>query len=150
MYKFIFVVLLATVLAFPQRRMERMKRLEQLEQVKLMEVLELNEETTLKFFRKRKEFHEKRIMSVSRLDSLYKVIEDALNKNSKDLSKILDEYTKEEKNMHSLRNDYLSALKKMLSPEQYAKVILFDRRFRDEIRGLMMQRGPRVVGDKNR
>lgn len=125
---------------------ERLKKIEQLEKVKLMDLLDLNEETSIKFFSRRNNYTEKRRDLLYKIDSLYHLI----NRNTKtksenkisekEMKKCIDEYLAGEKSLNNLRIEYLNSIKSILNTEQLAKVIVFDRRFKEELRDLVIKR----------
>lgn len=125
-----------------QQRGEGMKRIEQLEKLKLIEVLNMDEETTVKFFSQRRDYYSKRRSLTFKIDSLYINLEETLKSNrykADDVSykKMIDELLTAEKNLILLRNDYISTLTGLLNNEQISKYVIFEKRFREEIREMV-------------
>lgn len=128
--------------AQPKKQRNILKKIDQLERVKLLEVLEMDEESSVKFFVRRKEFKERTRFVRGSLDSLQKHIEEKIESGEKVNYKALaGEYTKLEAEMHKLRTDYISSNADILNDEQMAKLIIFERVFRREIQELMFRRG---------
>ena len=109
----------------------------QLEKIKLIEILEMDEETTLKFFSRRSE-HERE------MEKIHKAINEKLDKMEQIVNSdnVLDEELKasiEELNlMHNkldrIKTDFINSLDDILSYKQIAKMILFERKFKEELR----------------
>ncbi|MCF8242136.1 MAG: hypothetical protein K9J16_12170 [Melioribacteraceae bacterium] len=119
------------------------ERLEQLEKIKIIEVLNLDEKTTMKFFARRdahldeqKKVLDKRIEILEEFEQI--LIEDELSaeKYTEFKNKILDT----EQQLFNGRKDFLNSLDDLLNKEQIAKLILFEFKFKNEIRGLMQNR----------
>lgn len=136
------LVLLIPVQAQPKKQRNILKKIDQLERVKLLEVLQLDEEASVKFFVRRKEFKAKSRLVRESLDSLQKYIEDKIESGEKvNYKSLVGEYTKIESEMHKLRTDYISSNADILNDEQMAKLIIFERVFRREIQELMFRKG---------
>jgi len=128
-----------------------MKKIMELERIKLIEALNMNEETTLKFFARRNE-QQKNIMSLEdNLDNIMNEMESEL-KNEKDinqvkLKKLTDDFYSVTTDIHKTKNDFLISLKDILSPEQIATLIIFDKKFREEMREILMKQRQKRRGE---
>lgn len=119
------------------------ERLQQLEKIKLIETLEMDEETTLKFFARRTE-HQKVVDELSKeADDVIKQIESILSGEHEASETELKELIK---NVNSIRTEieqsktnFILSLDDLLSTEQIAKLIVFERRFRDELRDVLFR-----------
>ena len=122
---------------------EMREKFEQLEKIKLIETLELNEETTLRFFarkaehqRRQDEIQDKLSEKIDKLEVIFKsgrvATVDELKKNINEINALHSEL---EKN----RADFINSLSDVLSYEQIAKLLIFERSFRDEIRRLIIK-----------
>ena len=122
---------------------EMREKFEQLEKIKLIETLELNEETTLRFFarkaehqRQQDEIQDKLSEKIDKLEVIFKsgrvATVDELKKNINEINALHSEL---EKN----RADFINSLSDVLSYEQIAKLLIFERSFRDEIRRLIIK-----------
>jgi len=125
-----------------QQRGEGMKRIEQLEKLKLIEVLNMDEEISVKFFSQRRDYYSKRRVLTITIDSLYITLEEALKSKkikADDVSykKMVDELLTAEKNLIVLRNDYILTLSGLLNNEQISKYVIFEKKFREEIREMV-------------
>ena len=141
----VFFFSLATAYSQPDgwRKGDMKDRFEQLEKIKVIETLGMDEETTLRFFSRRAE-HEKdqdqiqqQIKSnIEDLDVIFKsgrvaTIEEIKTK----INKINDLHVK----LASNRKEFINSLSDILSYEQMAKLLVFERKFRDEIRRLLIK-----------
>ncbi len=124
---------------------------ETLRKVRLIEELKLSEEQSLKFFPKLNELREakekfeqdRRTVLDELRDLLHKekIPQDQINAKIDKLFQIEEEFNKKE-------NALKKELRKILSPEQQARLILFQLRFerelRDMIRGIRERRQERI------
>ena len=109
----------------------------QLEKIKLIEILEMDEETTLKFFSRRSEFERE-------MDGIHKAINEKLdemeqmvnsdNVRDEELKAAIEELNLKHQKLDENKKDFINSLDDILSYEQIAKMILFERRFKEELR----------------
>lgn len=120
-------------------------KIEQLEKIKLIDLLDMNEKTTLIFFARRHGYfkHQKEI--INKRDSLIKVMENEI-KNNRTKSKNTI-YKKEIRQIFNLeqkmlikRRSFYNSLSDILSSQQIAKLIVFEYRFKREIRNILMEK----------
>jgi hypothetical protein len=112
-------------------------KIEQLEKIKLIETLEMDEETTLKFFSRRSEFERK-------MDKIHKAINEKLDKmeqivnsdnvQDEELKASIEELNLIHQKLDRIKADFINSLDDILSYEQIAKMILFERKFKEELR----------------
>jgi hypothetical protein len=117
------------------------KKLEKLEQIKLIEALKMNEETSVRFFARQQE-SKKKIREYDKqsrdcLLKMKKILDEKPDKNCSDLKKLSDEYMKLLVKMQKERMSFINSLSDILSTEQIARLILFEKNFREEIRNLL-------------
>ncbi len=120
-------------------RQRNMKKVEQLEKAKLIDELGMNDELSIKFFNRRREFKEKQRSTIEQIDKVIDEIKILIESKSaeKDLAKVKylnSERIKLESTMQKQRLDYLNSLSDLLSPLQISKYIVFEREFRKEIK----------------
>ncbi len=122
---------------------QRMHRVEQLERIKLIESLDLTEEQSLKFFARRNE-HRKEIENIEKkIDEVMEEMHKLLNRNDvkeSRLKKLNEEVLTNREKIETKRKQFISSLTDILSTEQISKLLLFERRFREEIRDLIIKR----------
>lgn len=141
-YFTLFITLLLNSYAQERRKMDN--KIEQLEKLKLIEALNLNEEQSVRFFARRNE-HRKEIEKLeSRADELIKIMEDKLNesaeKDAVELKRMLNEYLDIRIQIENKRKQFILSLNDILSLEQINKLLIFEKRFKDEIRKILMKR----------
>lgn len=129
-----------------ERREHRMmdSKIEQLEKVKLIEALNLTEDQSVRFFARRNE-HRKEIEKLEmRSEELIKQMEDRLDeptdKNLSEQKKLLNEFLDIRIQIENKRKQFILSLNDILSQEQITKLVVFEKRFRDEIRKILMKR----------
>ncbi len=144
-------IVLLTSISYPQKMRGKMMKnkgkLEQLEKVKLIEALDLNEETAIRFFARRND-------SRNEIDDLEKKSDDLLfelensfsttEKNQEEKQKqLINDFLKTRESIEIKRNQFITSLKDILNTEQISKLIVFEKKFRDEIRNVLLdKRGP--------
>lgn len=145
----IFVFVLVSFI-YPQERnrsdfIKRNKKFEQLQQVKLLEILNLNEETAVKFITRRNNSRDSIRKIAKDLEDLFDKIENLLKSESKDKNyeKLINQIALYETKIVEERNIFLHSLSDILTNEQIAKVVLFERKFKDDVRDILMQKSRR-------
>ncbi len=146
------LLLLFTIILFFQnvnaqemRRKEwqRMPRVEQLERIKLIESVDMTEDQSLRFFARRNE-HRKEIEALEkRIDETMEEIDKILNSGEikeSVLKKLNEEILTNREKIETKRKQFILSLNDILSTEQISKLLLFERRFREEIRDLIIKR----------
>jgi len=121
------------------------EKINELEKIKLMEALNLDEATMVKFFARRKEFQDK-IQDLNRqkndeLDQLQNALNSGDNsgKDEQFFRKDVDDIKAIELNIAKTKNDYFSSLKDILDQKQIAKLMVFERNFRRELREIIFK-----------
>ena len=141
----IFLVAISSSLSEAQPKHKRMfgppDKIRELEKVKLLEVLDMDEETTLKFFTRRNE-HLKKMEELNKScdDELGKIeekIKNSENDNDPEFTKLVDDYLTEQDRFNAERKAFLNNVKDILTPIQLAKLVVFEQRFREEIREIL-------------
>jgi hypothetical protein len=125
----------------PPRHMR--EKLDQLEKIKLIEALEMDEETTLRFFSRRNEHRMKMDELSKRADEIIKQMEVILKSEKiyieEELKSMIVEANSIHKQIVQSKSDFISSLDDILTTEQIAKLIIFERRFKDELRRAMFK-----------
>ncbi len=116
------------------------EKIEELEKVKLIETLDLDEDTMLKFFSRRKDHRNKinelRAQRDEKLNLLQKMLVNEEKGNYKDLVTSLIET---EEKIDKQKTNYYHSLNDILSYDQIAKLMVFERNFRRELRDTIMK-----------
>ena len=125
----------------PPRHMR--EKLDQLEKIKLIEALDMDEETTLKFFSRRNEHQMKMDELVNRADEIILQME-VIFKSGKvyteaELKSLINEANTIHNEIGQEKSKFINSLDDILTTEQIAKLIIFERRFKDELRRAMFK-----------
>ncbi|MDP4175215.1 MAG: hypothetical protein Q8933_14670 [Bacteroidota bacterium] len=120
------------------------QKIEELERVKLIEVLNMNEDVSVKFFSRRKDYNDKlKDLNQQRDDKLNQIQkfldENKSDKNDPMYKKQIDEVISIEKAIMHAKRDFVYSLKDILSYQQVAKYMVFERNFRRELRDLILK-----------
>ena len=151
MKKVIFVVviiLFATTLFYPQKMRDKLMqnkgKLEQLEKVKLIESLDLSEDVAVRFFARRNDSRNEIESLEANLDKILVEIEKTFNskeKNSETKQKqLVTEFYKTKEIVDQKRVQFIKSLDDILTTEQICKLVVFEKRFREEIRNVLLDK----------
>jgi hypothetical protein len=125
------------------RRRNGMSKIEELEKVKLIEALNMDEQTTLKFFARRSEHMNKMKKLVRKSDNLLDKISEENKKNSDnnsaELKKMIADYLACSGDMIKEKEHFINSLSDILSYEQISKLLVFEKRFREELKGILFR-----------
>lgn len=140
------LLIFLTPLHFTQERdnFKQKNKIEQLEQLKLIEVLDLDEETSVRFFARRNE-HQKEIESMEKRSSdLFYQLEKSLKSDKGDTEseqkKIVAELLDNKEKIELKRKQFILSLSDMLTTQQISKYVLFEKRFKEELRKILLQK----------
>jgi len=145
---FLFSIISAAI--YSQNRMRQgqgqrpLQRIEQWERVKLIDALNLNEETAIRFFARRNENQKKMKEILDQRDDAIRDLEDAIrngNQNDASYKDKVNNLLVMESNISKNRESFLRSLNDLLTPEQIAKLVVFENRFRKEVRESLMGKG---------
>ena len=117
------------------------ERIEQWKKVRLIEILDLKEDQSVRFFARlkehdasRRELMKEKGEALDRLDRLVR------NKASDaDLEKAFPDVMAVDDRMREEQRKYFAGLADLLTPEQRAKLLLFERQFEKELREAMRE-----------
>lgn len=148
--KFLFFILLAILPILnsngqdiKRQDWQRPHRVEQLERIKLIESINMTEEQSVRFFARRNE-HRKEIENIEKkIDESMLEIDRILNSGEikeSALKKLNEDILSNREKIENKRKQFILSLNDILSTEQISKLLLFERRFREEIRDLIIKR----------
>ena len=119
-------------------------KLIQLENIKIIETLNMDEETTLRFFSRRNELHTKAENLTKRSDEIITQLELIFKAGKVYTEAELKSLIVEANTIHSeivqSKSDFINSLDDILTTDQIAKLIIFERRFKDELKRAMFKR----------
>jgi hypothetical protein len=125
------------------RDKEMRGKFEQLEKIKLIEILEMNEETTLRFFARKSEHQKQQDMIQNKIkekiDNLEVIFKSGRVATVDELKLNINEINALHSELEKNRTDFINSLSDILSYDQIAKLLIFERKFRDEIRRLIIR-----------
>jgi hypothetical protein len=120
-----------------------MKKIEELEKVKLIETLGMDEQTTLKFFARRTKYREEQSQIIQNIMTVLDHISDLTKKSDgkidDEIKKAIDQYHDLENKLLKRKQEFYNSLNDILTYKQIGKVVVFERKFREEIRAALMQ-----------
>ena len=141
----IFLLLFLTATNYSQRRDHHKirEKIEQLEKIKLIETLNMDETTTLKFFARRTEFMNKLKGLIDKqndlIDKLDETIKSSKNKDDAYYQNMTDQYFDLEQKIDGAKKSFIMSLSDILTKEQIAKLLVFQKKFREEVRDIFFK-----------
>ena len=154
----IFLTISASFVIFAQPiRRDRgpMKKIEELEKIKLIETLNMNEETTLRFFTRFDKFKDGQHQLIDKsneiLDKLENLVNNDKNNNDPQVDKLINDYFSIEGQLVKGRENFVHSLSDILDQNRIAKLLVFEKRFREEIRNALFRQrmhAPKEMNNK--
>ena len=143
----VLTVLFFSTNLFPQKgkwQDEEMRaKFEELENIKLIETLQMDEETSLRFFSRKSEhkLQQDEIQEKIRedIENLDVILKSGRAVTTEELKSKIDEINNLELQLEKNKVEFLNSLTDILSYEQIAELIIFEKRFRNEVRKLLMR-----------
>lgn len=144
---FVFSILLFSTLVNAQgmrpRDMGPLKKIEELEKIKLIEALGMDESTTLKFFARRTKFREEQTLLFQDASKILNQMEETAkktnDKNDPEIKKLVEQYFNVEDKILKHRESFIYSLNDILTPQQTVEYLVFEKKFRDEIRNVLFK-----------
>jgi gas vesicle protein len=142
------LVLIPLFMVQSQPQRERLKihqsKIDELEKAKLIESLQMDEETSVRFFARRNE-HRLKLKEINdNLNAKLKNIDEKVNTikddNNPEFKKLVDDYISTHQQLADERKRFLNSLTDILSAKQIAKLTLFERKFKEEIRDVLLKK----------
>jgi hypothetical protein len=128
------------------------ERIERFRRMRLIELLDLKEEQSVRFIARYNEFENNRRDLNKQRDEILDKIERLVRNNAeeKEIEKIFLEVEAISRKLGEERLKFFNSLSDLLSVQQRAKLLLFERRFETELRDAVRQRmkEPRGFGDQ--
>ena len=137
-FSFLILTLAMNLVAQPKRAKERISTLKK---VKLLEVLDLDESTSEKVLLKYNAWENKIEDQMKKIDEVEEDLVKAIKKgNKEDIKNILSKFEKERDKIVQIAMERDKDMKSILTDEQYAKYLIFEKRFRRELGEQLMKR----------
>ena len=125
------------------KRRAPMKKIEELEKIKLLDVLNLDEAAFTKLFTRRNQNRTKIWDIEDKINNVLQNVESEIKKGKdKDVAKIQklnEDYCNLSMDVEKEKLSFIKSLSDILTPEQIGKYIVFERKFREDIRDLLMK-----------
>ena len=120
-----------------------MKKIEELEKIKLLDILNLDEATSAKLFTRRSQNRTKIWDLEDKINDNLKNIESEVKKGKdadvNKIQKMNEIHMNLSMDVEKEKLSFLRSLPDILTQEQIGKYIVFERKFREEIRDLLMK-----------
>ena len=148
----LFIVLIPFVIVNSQGKRRThdpvaLEKIEQLENARLIKMLDLSEEQSIRFFARRKEHNQKIRELLGQRHELMNSSEALLNVLEKENQKMfkdkIDEALGIESEIVKAKSKYYKSLSNLISPKQILQIMIFEERFRREVREKLTNRQPR-------
>ncbi len=148
LYFLIVLSLMLFVSSYPQQDREKMlkqrSKLHQLEKIKLIEALNLDEDTSVKFFARRNEMQKQIETLEDKSDDILKKLESTLDVNDKNNEavqrQLINELGNIKDKIESTKKQFINSLNDILSTDKIVRYIVFEQKFRDEIRKIIFDK----------
>jgi hypothetical protein len=145
----ILLMLVFAITAFGQRhegfgmKKKNRSKIDELEKVKLIEILDMDEETTLKFFSRRNEFRNVTESLMENRDNLLNDFHDILLEDEIEDKSVYSDHVNKileiEKSIINKRIEFISSLEDILTEKQIGKLVVFEFKFRKDLRDLLFR-----------
>lgn len=120
-----------------------LKKIEELEKIKLIEALNMDESTTLKFFARRTKFRDEQTQLFQEANKILNQMEETAkktnDKNDPEIKKQIEQYFNVENKILQNRESFIYSLNDILASQQIAEYLVFEKKFRDEIRNVLFK-----------
>lgn len=119
-------------------------KIHQLEKLKLIDALDMDENTSIKFFARRNEMQNEIESLQDKSDDLISKLEKTLNSDNKnnesEQRQIINEILSTREKIETVKKQFINSLSDILSTEKIAKYLVFEQKFREEIRKIILNR----------
>ena len=119
-------------------------KIHQLEKLKLIDALDMDESTSIKFFARRNEMQNEIESLQDKSDDLISKLDKTLNSDNKNNESeqrlIINEILSTREKIETVKKQFINSLSDILSTEKVAKYLVFEQKFREEIRKIILNR----------
>lgn len=141
------IILGLSFIILPQQMGDKMMRqknkLRQLEKIKLIDELNLDENTSIKFFARRNEMQQQIEALEDKSDQIVDKLDDGIKSGKMDESgqkQLIKELLNTKSKIEAERRQFIESLHDILPTEKIVRYIVFEQRFREEIRKFILDR----------
>ncbi len=124
------------------------QKFKELEKLKLLEKMDLQEDTAIRFFTRRKNFIKEQQKLLKEKRKIIEQAEDLFKNKSKKLNnykKMIDQIKNIDEKILRQKNSFINSLNDILSYKQIMKMIVFENKFRREIRKMLIKTRGRKI-----
>jgi hypothetical protein len=147
MTKLIYYISISIVfssLIFSQPSRKLMERIQTIKKVKLLETLDLNEDRSEKVLIKYNTYEDKFTQKIQEFDEVESDLEEAIyDENESKIIELTKKFLEIKDQLFRINEEKDNALKEILSSEEFAKYLIFEKRFRQELSRELIKRGRR-------
>jgi gas vesicle protein len=142
----LFIGISITSFAQPDRgKMKKQRsKIHQLEKIKLIEALNLDENTSIKFFVRRNDMQNETELLQDKSDDIMNKIGNTIDSNDKNIESVqkqlITELLNVRQKMDDIRNQFIDSLSDLLPTDKIARYLVFEQKFREEIRKILFDR----------
>lgn len=116
------------------------KRIEELRRIKMIDAVDLTEEQSVRLFAREKDLLQaERSIATQREACIDKLANLASGGSETEIAAEVERLGNLSREMMTRRQEYLTSLKDILSPQQIARLIVFEHNFRRELREMVEQ-----------
>ena len=118
------------------------ERVEQLKKMKMIEVLDLDEETSEKFFTRYNNLQKKVDAAYDEVRDAQRTLDEAVDNklSAADIERLTNTLLQKQNALQEANNEKIRAMKAVLSEEQYARYVMFEQKFLQELQKAIMHR----------
>lgn len=128
------------------KRMEfGMHRIENYRKIRLMEDLKMDEKQSIQFFSKYNKQKEVLVDLAAKRNEIFDKLKVGINNKTPqtEIEQTVQQYTEINNKILNQEEKFLIDLKDILSPYQVAEYVIFQKNFRDDLRGIIMEEAKR-------
>lgn len=127
-----------------EKMLQNRGKLEQLEKIKLIETLDMKEDVSVRFFARRNDYKKEIESLEKKADDLIAELQSTFNASDKNIEakqkqKIADLLNVKE-SIEQKKKQFINSLFDILTVEQVSKYIVFEKKFREEIKNELIKR----------
>lgn len=124
---------------FPDQIRPKPERLEKFRKMRLIEVLKLNEDDAVRYFAKQSAHEDTQRDLMKQRNEILDVMEENIRGNggTKELQVQSDKVLEIDRKIFTERQRYQDEMRKFLTPEQFAKFLVFERNFGKQLKNAL-------------
>ncbi len=138
---FFFIPMLIQAQQSTTQTRHRRDRVEELRSIKLLDALHLDEETSVRFMKRyRQQQAEMQALATDRGKAIDQLEQSLKQNNADETGKLLNDVLALDQQISAKRIDFIRGLSSILTKEQQARFVVFDRNFIRDLREMVQER----------